>query len=298
MRVFVTGATGFVGSAIVQELLGAGHEVLALARSDAGIASLEAAGARVHRGSIEDLDGLRRGAAACEGVIHTAFNHDFSRYTESCEFDRRVIEALGAPLIGTPRRLIVTSALGVLPQGILSTEETAPTSGAQAHPRAATEQAAEVMAARGVNVSVVRLPPSVHGDGDHGFVPILIDFARKKGASAYIGEGGNRWSAVHRHDAAHLYRLVLEKEAPGARYHAVAEDGIPFREIASVIGHRLNVPVVSTARSEAAQHFTWFAHFAALDVPASSVRTRTLLGWQPRQQGLLSDLEKGRYFST
>lgn len=298
MRIFVTGATGFVGSAVVQELLGAGHKVLGLARSEKGAASIAAAGAEVHRGSIEDLDSLRSGARASDGVIHAAFNHDFSRFRESCEHDRRVIEALGAGLAGSDRRLVVTSAMGVLPLGILSTEETPPASGAQAHPRAATEEATALVASRGVHTSLVRLPPSVHGDGDYAFVPHLISLAREKGVSAYPGDGMNRWPAVHRLDTARLYRLVLEKGTAGARYHAVAEEGIPLREIASVIGRRLNVPVVSKSQDEAALHFTWFARFAALDVPASSTRTREQLGWNPRQRGLLSDLEQGRYFDA
>jgi nucleoside-diphosphate-sugar epimerase len=298
MRIFVTGASGFVGSAIVQELLGAGHQVLGLARSDAAAAALTAAGAGVHRGSIEDLDSLRSGVGASEGVIHTAFNHDFSKFKENCELDRRAIEALGAALVGSGRRLAVTSPIGILPRGLLATEETVPASGAHAHPRVATEEAAARVSSRGVHVSIVRLPPSVHGDGDHGFVPTLIGIARQKGASAYLGDGANRWPAVHRLDAAHLYRLVLEKGAAGARYHAVAEEGIPFREIASAIGRRLNVPVVSKPPQEAAPHFTWFANFAAADTPASSTRTREQLGWSPRQRGLLSDLEQGRYFET
>ncbi len=259
MRVFVTGATGFIGSAIVRELLTAGHEVLGLARSDAAAKFLMAAGAQVHRGDLEGLESLRSGAAISDGVIHTAFIHDFSKFKASCETDRHAIEALGSALAGSDRPLIVTS---------------------------------------GVRVAVVRLPPSVHGDGDHGFVPRLIGFAREKGVSAYVGDGLNRWPAVHRLDAAHLYRLVLEKGSAGARYHGVAEEGVPFRDIAGVIGRRLNVPVVSKAPEEATNHFGWFAPFAAIDCPTSSQRTRELLGWQPKQSGLIPDLDRPRYFET
>lgn len=296
MRVFVTGASGFVGSAVVGELMAAGHEVLGLVRSDKGAAALAAAGATAHRGSLDDLDSLRSGAASADAVIHTAFNHDFSKFKENCENDRRVIAALGDALAGTGRPLVVTSAMAILPRGRIATEDMMPLAGPAAHPRAASEEAADKVAARGVRISVVRLSPSVHGDGDHGFVPHLIGTAREKGVSVYPGDGGNRWPAVHRLDAARLYRLILEKDSAGARYHAVAEQGVPFRDIATVIGKRLNVPVVGKPSEEATKHFGWFAHFAAMDVPASSERTRQSLGWQPQEPGLIADLDRPDYF--
>jgi nucleoside-diphosphate-sugar epimerase len=264
MRVFVTGATGFIGSAIVQELIKAGHQVLGLARSNAAAKSLAAAGAKVHRGDLEDLNSLRSGAAA-EGVIHNGFIHDFSRFKEVCEIDRHAIEALGSA----------------------------------AMPRIASEEAAASVAAQGVRVSVVRLPV-VNGDGDPQvahFVPTLISIAREKGVSAYIADGRNRWTAVHRLDAAHLYRLALEKGSSVARYHAVADEGIAFRDIANVIGRGLNIPVVTKSPEEAANHFGWFAAFAGMDGPASSKLTQDRLGWHPVQPSLLTDLEHGSYFN-
>ncbi|HKD42044.1 MAG TPA: SDR family oxidoreductase [Myxococcaceae bacterium] len=298
MRVFVTGATGFIGSAIVPELIAAGHRVLGLARSDAAAKSLTAAGAEVHRGALEDLDSLRRAAAASDGVIHTAFIHDFSKIAASGETDRIAIETLGAALAESGRPLVVTSGTAHLAPGRLATEQDAPDPRGVVKHRIASEKAALAMASRGVRVSLVRLPPSVHGDGDHAFVPTLIGIARAKGVSAYIGEGLNRWPAVHRLDAAHLFRLALEKGSTGATFHGVADEGVPTRDIADVIGRRLKVPVVSKSREEAADHFAWLARFFALDVPASNVRTQEQLGWRPRQPGLIADLERGRYFET
>lgn len=295
MRVFVTGATGFVGSAVVQELISAGHEVLGLARSEASAEALTAVGAEVHLGDLEDLDSLRSGVAATDGVIHTGFIHDFTRFKEVCEVDRIAIETMGTALAGSDRPLIITSGIGVLAAGRLAVESDMPVEGA--NPRVASELAANKLAEQGVRIAVVRLPPSVHGQGDHGFVPILIGIAREKGVSVYAGEGLHRWPSVHRFDAANLYRLALESAfAPGTRFHGVAEEGIAFREIAGVIGKRLNVPVESRSPEAAAEHFGWFAHFAGLNCAASSEQTREMLGWKATQPGLIADLDGERYF--
>jgi len=293
MRIFITGATGFVGSAVVRDLIDAGHQVLGLARSENSAKDLLAAGAEVHRGSLEDLESLRSGAVAADGVIHTAFIHDFSNYGPAAEADRRAIETLGGALAGSDRPLIVTSGtLLAQRQGQLATEEDGFN---PSFPRK-SEEAALTLASRGVRVGVLRLPPSVHGEGDHGFVPRLIRIAREKGVSAYIGDGHNRWPAVHRLDAAHLYRLVLEKGSAGDRYHGVADEGVPTREIAEVIGQHLNLPVVSKSCEEAADHFGWIALFFGMDGPASSAQTQGQLGWRPVQPGLIADLDAEHYF--
>jgi nucleoside-diphosphate-sugar epimerase len=295
MRVFVTGATGFVGSAVVRELIAGGHEVLGLTRSEAGAAALAKAGARVHHGSLEDLGSLRRGAAAADGVIHTAFIHDFSNYAASCEQDRIAIEAIGAELKGSSRPLLVTSGLAKLAPGRVATERDPAPAIEPAMPRA-SELTAMKLAESGIRASTVRLSPSTHGEGDHGFVPMLIDMARAKGVSAWIGEGANRWPGVHRFDAARLYRLALERGARGESYHAVADEGVPFRAIAEAIGRRLGVPAVGKPAGEAAAHFGWFTLFAGMDAPASSSWTREVLGWVPREAGLLEDVDSERYF--
>ncbi|QKJ29969.1 SDR family oxidoreductase [Mucilaginibacter mali] len=297
MRVFVTGASGFIGSAVVQELINSGHTVLGLARSEGSAKSIKEAGADVHYGDLQDLDSLRSGAAQCDGVIHLGFIHDFSKFAENCETDRKAIAAMGATLAGSYRPIIITSGSALLAGTPLATEDMKPAFDSKSFPRVASEEAAAELVKQGIRASVVRLPPSVHGNGDHGFVPMLITLAREKGATAYIGDGANRWPAVHRFDAARLFRLALEKAAIGVNYHAIDDDGIPMSEIAGVIGCKLSLPVVSKTKEEAGEHFSWMAHFAALDNPASSAVTREQLDWEPKQKGLLEDLENGTYFN-
>jgi nucleoside-diphosphate-sugar epimerase len=303
MRVFLTGATGFIGSAIVPELINAGHQVLGLTRSDAGAQSLIAAGAEVHRGNLEDLESLRSGAAKSDGVIHCAFDHsafgsgDFSKFVEVCEKDKRAIETLGDALRGSDRPLVITSATGMgnAVPGQPATEDhfdpNHPT------PRKASEIAGAAVATRGVNVSVVRLP-QVHDTVKQGLITYAVEVAREKGASAYIGEGLNCWPAAHVLDVAHLYRLGLEKHEAGSRYNAVAEEGVTMREIAEVIGRGLKVPVVSLSQEEAQAHFGWLAMFAGVDMPAASAITQQRLGWRPTGPGLIADLEQMRWFEA
>jgi nucleoside-diphosphate-sugar epimerase len=294
MRVFVTGATGFIGSAVVRELIDAGHQVIGLTRSDAGAEALSQAGAEVHRGDIYDLESIRAGAAKADAVIHLAFDHDFSRFVEVCETDRRVIEALGSALEGTGRPLIVTSgtALAISAPGVPGTENDAILS-SKMMPRALSEETAASFAGRGVRVIIVRLP-QVHNTEKQGLVTQAIRIAREKGVSAYVGDGSNRWPAAHRLDVAHLYRLALEKGTP-ATYHAVAEEGIPTREISETVGKGLNVPVVSLTQEEAEGHFGWLAMFVGRDRPASSAQTRKQLGWEPTGPGMIEDLKNMRY---
>jgi len=288
MRAFVTGATGFIGSAVVKELLGSGHQVLGLSRSDQGAAALAAAGAEVQRGDVADLDGLKEAAARSDGVIHLAFNHDFSRYLQNCDDDRRVIEAIGSVLAGSARPLVMTSGITSFSPDGLATEDDPPLSSSIV-PRAASEEAAAVAAERGAHVSVMRLP-QVHDTHVQGLVTPIIAAAREKGVSAYVGDGQNRWAAAHVSDVARLYRLALEAAAPFARYHAVGEQGVSMRAIAETIGKRLGLPVKSISLEEAPEYFGWLAAFAGRDGAASSQQTQQRLGWRPTGRGLLEDL--------
>ncbi len=295
MRVFVTGATGFIGSAIVRELMDAGYQVLGLARSDEGAKSLTAAGAQVQRGELTDLESRRSGAAASDAVIHCAFIHDCSKFKENCEIDQRAIEALGDALAGSNRPLIVSSGTGALAPGRVATEDMeAPLNPAM--PRV-SEQTGLAQVPRGVNVSVVRLP-QVHNTLKQGLITYAIQVAREKKVSAFVGDGDNRWPAAHVLSVAHLYRLALEKHETGSRYHAVAEEGVAMREIAEVIGRGLKIPVVSLSPEEAATHFGWLARVAGLDMPASSAQTQQRLEWQPSGPGLIVDLENMQYSNS
>ncbi|CAB39844.1 NADH-dependent glycolaldehyde/furfural/butyraldehyde/propylaldehydealdehyde reductase [Schizosaccharomyces pombe] len=295
MRIFVTGAAGFIGSEIVRQLLEAGHEVVGLVRSEENAAKLRAAGGTPYIGTLEDLDTLKKGVAQCDGVIHTAFVHDFSIYQEACKLDARVIEAIGEVLRGTERPLITTSVTAVLSSnGKLGTEISEVPQ--PPIPRQLGEVTTLKFASQGVRASILRLPPTVHGAGDHAFVPMLINVAKNKGVSAYIGNGMNCWPAVHRTDAANLFVLALEKETAGSIYHAVAEEGIPIKEIAGMIGKRLDIPVISVSSEEATEHFGFLSSFLSVDNPTSSILTQQRLGWKPTHSTLMTDLASDAYF--
>jgi nucleoside-diphosphate-sugar epimerase len=297
MRIFLTGATGFIGSKIVPELINAGHQVLGLTRSEAGAQSLAAAGAKAHRGDIEDLNSLRKGAGECDGVIHTAFDHNFVNFVENCQKDRRVIEALGAALAGSDRPLIITSgtAMGTAGPGQPATEDYF--NPHHPNPRVASELAGQALLQGGVNVSVMRLS-QIHDAFKQGLVTEVIKLAREKGISAYVGEGQNRWSAAHVSDTACLFRLVIEKHEPGARYHATAEEGIAFRHIAEAVGQRLGLPVTAMPKEKAMEHFGWLMTFVDKDMSSSSAITRKKLGWRPTGAGLIDDLARLQLAAT
>ena len=294
MRIFLTGATGFIGSALVPELIGAGHEVIGMTRSDEGARVLEAAGAKAYRGTLEDPESLRKGALEADGVIHTAFDHDFSRFAENCQKDARAIAALGAALAGSDRPLIITSGTGMgnAEFGELGSEDVFNTS--HPNPRVASELAGQTLLDEGINLSVVRLP-QVHDTFKQGLITPLIEITRQKGLAAYVGEGRNRWPAGHLSDVARLYRLAIERAESGARYNAVAEEGVEAREIAEAIGRGLKLPVRSISREEAAAHFGWLSIFTTIDFPASSAKTQAVLGWRPTGPSLISDLNAMQY---
>lgn len=302
MRIFVTGATGFIGSAVVPELIDAGHQVAGLARSDASAAALTAAGAEVVRGTVDDLELLRDAAAASDGVIHLAFKGDVAftgDYRGAAEADRRAVDTFGDALAGTDRPFVLASGLIGLPSGRVATERDVPTiDGSPFVIRTATAQAALALAPLGVRSSVVRLSPTCHGEGDYSWVPHLVATARAKGVSGYLGDGANHWPAVHRLDVARLFRLAVEKAPAGSVLHGVAEEGIAIRDIAEAIGRHLDVPVTSVAPEAAAEHFTWLSPFIGFDALVSNALTRELLDWQPTHPGLLEDLDKGHYFRT
>lgn len=297
MRVFVTGASGFIGSAVVAELLGAGHQVIGLARSEASAAAVAKAGAEVLRGDLEDLDSLRAGTARSDGVIHLAFIHDFSRFEESARVDERAIATLGAALEGSNRPLVIASGVLGLKPGQLVTERDEPDPSRPGSPRQAGARTAAAFAKRGVRSSIVRLPPSVHDRGDHGFVPRLIEVARSSGRSGYVGDGAARWPAVHRLDAARLFRLALEKAPAGAVLHGTADEGVPTRAIAEVIARHLALPLESIPAADAVNHFGWLGPLLSLDSASSSKLTQEQLDWHPSEAGLLADLDAGHYFA-
>jgi nucleoside-diphosphate-sugar epimerase len=298
MRVFVTGASGFIGSAVVQELLGAGHDVIGLARSDSSADALATAGAEVHRGDLADLESLRTGAEASDGVIHLAYVHDFSKFEDNARVDQTAIDAIGEVLVGSDRPLVIANGTLMLSvDGRPATEEDGGDPAAR-HGRRLNERLLLGLADRGVRSASLRLPPTVHGKGDRGFVPMIIDVAREKGVSAYVGDGSNRWPAVHRLDAASLFRLALEQAPEGTVLHGVGEEGVPVREIAGVIGRHLDLPVVSVSAAQAPEHFGFLGAFIGADSPASSALTRERFGWQPAQPRLIDDLEQGHYFEV
>ena len=296
MRVFVTGASGWVGSAVVPELINAGHDVVGLARSNESADALLAAGAEVHRGSLEDLESLHEGAAKSDGVIHLAFIHDFSQYDAANRADRLAIEAMGSALEGSDRPLVIASGVATTARGRPATENDP---AAPDFPRSAAATATLALAEKGVRSSVVRLAPTTHGRGDEGFVPIVINIARDRGVSGYVGDGSNRWPAVHRSDAARLFRLALEEGSPGSVWHGVAEEGVSTRTIAEVIGRHLDLPVESIPSERAGEHFGWMGLFwGGIDAPTSNALTRERLGWAPTGPSLIEELEAGHYFQT
>jgi nucleoside-diphosphate-sugar epimerase len=308
MRLFVTGASGWIGSAVTSELVESGHQVIGLARSDASAAALTAVGAEVHRGTLDDLDSLRDLAAASDGVIHLAFMHDVAftgGFQRAADADRRAVETFGDALAGSDRPLVIASGTLGVALGRLATERDGhvldpaiAALGAGPQTRHGTAELVLSLASRGVRSSVLRLPPTNHGKGDHGFMASLVGIARDKGVAGYIGDGSNRWPAVHRLDSAHLFCLAVESAPAGSTLHAVADEGVPIRAIAEVIGRHLSIPVESVSPENAAAHFTWMAGFIGLDSPASSALTRELLGWEPAQPGLIDDLDEGHYFES
>ncbi|MCX4762951.1 SDR family oxidoreductase [Streptomyces sp. NBC_01275] len=308
MRVFITGASGWIGSAVVPELIGAGHQVVGLARSNASADALAQAGAEVRRGTIDDLDTLRDAAAESDGVIHLAFKHDIAfsgGFEDAADADRRAIDTFGEALAGSDRPFLIASGtLGLAPGRVATEQDGQPSAPLDAHwsagpaKRLANAHATAAFAERGVRSSVVRLPPTVYGDGDHGFLATVVAVAREKGVSGFVGDGANRWPAVHRHDAAHLFRLALEGAPAGSTLHATGDEGVPIRAVAEVIGRHLDLPVASISPEDAPAHFTWLAAYLGMDSPVSSAHTRELLNWQPTQPGLLDDLDKGHYFAA